>query len=120
MPIYEYACAGCRKKVSIFQRGFTPATAVRCPECGGEDLSRAISTFAFRRSVEFDDAGGFDDMMGDFDEDDPASVARMARQMSQQMGGDMPPGFEDELARMEAGEMPGDDGFGGGDDDWDM
>jgi hypothetical protein len=37
------------------------------------------------------------------------------------MGEDLPPDFNEQLARMEAGEMPDEDGFGGDDglDDWD-
>lgn len=122
MPIYEYACNGCRKKVSVFQRSVTTITAARCPECGGEDLSRLISKFAFHRSMtDFDDGPDFDDdaFMDGVDENDPRSVARWARQMGERMGEDLPPDFESELARMEAGEMP--DDLGGDDDidDWD-
>jgi putative FmdB family regulatory protein len=122
MPIYEYACKTCRKRVSIFQRSVTTAVAVRCPECGGDDLNRLISKFAFHRSMsDFDDGPDFDDesFMDGVDENDPRSVARWARRMGEQMGEDLPPDFEQQLARMEAGEMPDDD-FGGGDfDDFD-
>ena len=125
MPIYEYACNGCRRKVSVFQRSITTVTAARCPECGSEDLNRLISKFAFHRSMpDFDDGPDFgdDDFMGDVDENDPRSVARWARRMSDQMGEEMPPEFNEQLARMEAGEMPDEDGFGSDDDgldDWD-
>jgi putative FmdB family regulatory protein len=106
MPIYEYACAGCRKKVSIFQRSVAVATALRCPECGSTELSRQISKFSFHRSMpDFDDGPGMDDL----DENDPASVARWARRMGSEMGEDLPPDFEDELARMEGGDLPDDD-----------
>jgi putative FmdB family regulatory protein len=125
MPIYEYACHGCRKKVSVFQRSVSTVTAARCPECGSEKLDRLISKFSFHRSMpDFDDGPDFDDdaMFGDVDENDPRSVARWARRMGEQMGDDLPPDFEEQIARMEAGEMPdedgfGDDGFGGFDDE---
>jgi putative FmdB family regulatory protein len=122
MPIYEYACHGCRKKVSIFQRSMTTATAVRCPECGSERLERLISKFSFHRSMpDFDDGPDLDDdsVFGDVDENDPRSVARWARRMGEQMGEDLPPDFEEQIARMEAGEMPDEDGLGdGGFDDF--
>ncbi len=123
MPIYEFACHGCRKKVSVFQRSVSTATAARCPECGSEDLHRLVSKFAFHRSMpDFDDGPDFDEdaFMDGVDENDPRSVARWARKMGERMGEDLPPDFDQELARMEAGEMPDDDGMGGdGLDDWD-
>lgn len=108
MPIYEFACHGCRRKVSIFQRSVKTATAPRCPECGGENLRRLVSAFAFHRGMtDFDDGPDFDDAMLDgVDENDPRSVARWARQMSGQMGEDLPPDFEQQIARMESGEFP--------------
>jgi putative FmdB family regulatory protein len=118
MPIYEFACEDCRKRVSIFQRSMNQATVAHCPECGGGNLRRLVSSFAFHRGIDFDedpawDEGVFDD---DVDEDDPQSVARWARSMSGRMGADLPPDVEADLARMEAGDMPAGDGA---DDDWD-
>ncbi len=114
MPIYEYACRGCRKKVSVFQRSMTTAVAASCPECGSTELSRLISKFSFHRSMpDFDDMSGLDDMMDDLDENDPKSVARWARRMGETMGEDLPPDFDDQIRRMEAGEMPDDDDLGG-------
>jgi hypothetical protein len=84
----------------------------RCPECGGTELSRLVSKFAFHRSMpDFDDGpdADMDAMMEGVDENDPASVARWARRMGDRMGTDLPPDFDAQLARMEAGEMPDDD-----------
>ena len=119
MPIYEFACNGCRKKVSVFQRSVSTATAVRCPECGSEDLHRLISKFAFHRSMpDFDDGPEFDDdaFMDDVDENDPRSVARWARRMGDRLGEDLPPDFDEQIKRMEAGEFPDEDGVDSGDD----
>ena len=121
MPIYEFACPACRKQVSVFQRSVSTAVAATCPECGGTELTRLISRFSFRRSLpDFDDMSGMDDMMDGLDEDDPKSVARWARRMGDAMGEDLPPDFDEQVRRMEAGDMPDDDGFGGDDyDDFD-
>jgi len=124
MPIYEYACGGCRRKVSIFQRSVNVTTAVRCPECGSQELTRLLSKFSFRRSEPGLDGGaGFDEesFLDGVDENDPRSVARWARRMGEQLGDDLPPDFDEQLARMEAGEMPeeGDFGDDGLDDDFD-
>src|SRR5215212_8215377 len=76
MPIYEYTCAGCRRKVSVFQRSVSATAAPRCPECGSSDLARLISTFAFHRGMpDFDDGASFDEaaFMDGIDENDPQS-----------------------------------------------
>ena len=51
MPIYEYACHGCRKFVEIITRRVPDDKYVAaCPECGSRQLTRMISTFAFHLS----------------------------------------------------------------------
>ena len=119
MPIYEFACNGCRRKVSVFQRSMTTTTAARCPECGSADLTRLVSRFVFHRSMpDFDDGPELDEdaFLDGVDENDPRSVARWARRMGDRMGEDLPPDFDAQLARMEAGGFPDEDG---GDDDLD-
>jgi|SRR5581483_6648853 len=119
MPVYEYRCNACRKVISIFQRRMDTVVAARCDRCGGADLQRLMSTFAFRKSAPGSlDEGGIDDaMMDGVDENDPRSVARWARRMSGELGEDMGPEFDDMVSRMEAGEMPGDEDDGGDFDD---
>ena len=52
MPVYEYACMKCRKVVSVLVRRIDGGEqAVKCPECGGKNLRRLISGFAFHRSL---------------------------------------------------------------------
>ena len=52
MPIYEYACHSCRKFVEIITRRVSNDFVPRCPECGGEKLTRMISSFAFHLSFK--------------------------------------------------------------------
>jgi putative FmdB family regulatory protein len=54
MPIYEYRCNDCRKRVSVYWRSFSEVETAqpRCPACGGEDLTRLISRVAVLRSEE--------------------------------------------------------------------
>ena len=58
---------------------------------------------------------------GDIDENDPRSMARWARKMGDSMGEDMGDDFNEMIDRMEAGEMPDDEGGdvgGGGTSAW--
>ena len=51
MPVYEYACPGCRKVVSVLVRRAGATAKPACPECGGKRLTRLISRFAFHQSM---------------------------------------------------------------------
>jgi putative FmdB family regulatory protein len=46
MPLYEYCCPTCRKRFEVLQRMGESPQAVRCPECGGSEVERQLSTFA--------------------------------------------------------------------------
>ncbi len=108
MPIYEYRCADCKKRVSVFFRSFSATNDPTCPNCGGTNLSRLVSRVATLKSEEarleaMSDPSSF----GDVDENDPKSVARFMRKMSDQMGGeDLGPEFGEMVDRLEAGESP--------------
>jgi putative FmdB family regulatory protein len=52
MPLYEYECAGCGRRFSILVRGASGGAPRTCPECGGADLRRAVSSFAFHKSLQ--------------------------------------------------------------------
>lgn len=126
MPIYEYRCPDCRRRVSLFYRSFSDVEASpHCPNCGGEHLSRLVSRVASVKSEDarlesLSDPSSF----GDVDENDPKSMARFMRKMGNEMGGeDLGPEFHEMVDRLEAGEnpeeieksMPGMGGAEGGD-----
>jgi putative FmdB family regulatory protein len=114
MPIYEYRCADCARKVSVFFRSFSAVADPVCPRCGGTRLTRLMSRVAIHRGASADGAGeDFGDGDGDFDgfldgvdENDPRSVARAMRRMSDEMGEPIEPEMQEALTRMEAGEDP--------------
>jgi putative FmdB family regulatory protein len=119
MPIYEYFCSGCRRKVEVFRRSMNATGAVSCPNCGGGELSRLVSRFAVHRSVsEFGTAGEESYLQG-LEEDDPRAMAAWARRMGEESGEAGDPEFQQMISRMEAGEMPDDFDGGGADDDFD-
>ncbi len=124
MPIYEYRCNGCERRVSLLVRGFTDPLSKACPRCGSPELDRLVSRVAVLKSEEsrmeeLADPSSF----GDVDENDPQSMARWMKRMGSQMGEDMGPEFDEMVDKIEAGEMPdgmGDDGDTDfGDDDVD-
>ena len=126
MPIYEYRCHDCKRRVSIFWRTFSEVeeSAPVCPRCKGANLARLVSRVRIVRSEE----SRFDDLadpssLPDFDENDPQSLGRWMRKMSAEVGEEL----DEMVGRLEAGESPeeiektmpelmegGDEDFGGG------
>ena len=52
MPIYEFRCNSCGRKTSVFTQSVSSALDPKCSSCGGRDLTRCISSFAFHRSEQ--------------------------------------------------------------------
>ena len=107
MPIYEYDCADCRRRVSLLVMRISNPETPRCPRCGGERLTRLMSRFARLRSEEDRlEALADPSAMGDIDENDPRSVARFIKKMGSEMGEDTGEDWDqmvDEAMEEEAG-----------------
>ena len=95
MPIYEYECRDCRRRLSLLVLTPSSASTPRCPRCGGESLTRLMSRFATVKSEE-DRLESLADpaKFGGLDEDDPRSVARFMKKMGQEMGEDLGEDFD--------------------------
>ena len=125
MPIYEYECQGCRRRVSLLIRTLHPTEAPRCPRCNSAELSRLMSRFATVKSEDarldsLSDPSSF----GDLDENDPRSVAQFVKKMGSEMGEDLGPDLDAAMDEaMDEGDTGGDgggsvmDAGGGGADD---
>jgi len=109
MPIYEYRCNDCRRRVSVLWRTFAEVegNTPQCPHCGGTNLTRLVSRVAVVRSEEshLEDLADPSNLAG-LDENDPKSIARWMRKMSKEMGEDLGPEFDEVVGRLEAGESP--------------
>ncbi|NOZ72631.1 MAG: zinc ribbon domain-containing protein [Chloroflexi bacterium] len=110
MPIYEYICLDCRRKVSIFYRTLTLAEAAdpSCPRCQGKRLHRVISRVAMLRSEESRlEALADPSMLAGLEEEDPRALGRMMRQMSAELGEEMDdPELNEIVDRLESGQSP--------------
>ena len=108
MPIYEYRCQDCRRRISLFFRSFEEIeTNPICPRCGGTRLVRLISRVSVVRSEEsrIDDMAD-PSMLSDLDENDPKSIARWMRKMGAEAGEEMPAEFGEVVDRLESGQSP--------------
>jgi len=109
MPIYEYTCQDCRRRVSLLWRSFADVETREavCPRCGGMHLTRLISRVAVVRSEESRlDSLADPSSLDGLDENDPKSLARFMRKMASETGEDLGPEFSEVVDRLEAGEDP--------------
>jgi len=116
MPIYEYRCADCKRRVSVYFQTFSAAGSATpaCEFCGSHNLTRLVSrVFQLKgEDAQLDDLAD-PSSFGGLDENDPKSVARWARKLGQQMGEDLGDDWGEMVDRLEAGEDLGDEGPGG-------
>ncbi|MBI3245880.1 MAG: zinc ribbon domain-containing protein [Deltaproteobacteria bacterium] len=117
MPIYEYRCNTCKKRVSVLTLRISEEVHPECDRCKGRDLSRLMSRFAMVKSEEARlDALADPSSLSGVDENDPKSMARWMRKMGKELGEDLSgDDFEQMVDDMEAGNLPDEDGGGGSD-----
>ncbi|HJO33584.1 MAG: hypothetical protein QF376_01680 [Anaerolineales bacterium] len=108
MPLYEYCCQGCKRRVAV-RMTYSEFDHARpkCSHCQSDQLQRLISRVRVSRSEDsriesLADPANF----GDVDENDPRSVGKFMRRMGSEMGEDMGPEFDEMVGRLEAGENP--------------
>ena len=107
MPIYQYDCANCERRVDVFFRSVSSAGEPICPECGGAQLTRAVSQFArTRSSQERVDSIDFDREMGRLGSGSEGDFARWARRMGSEYDGELGSNFAELAERADAGEDP--------------
>jgi putative FmdB family regulatory protein len=119
MPIYEYRCTPCRRRVQVLTLRASEVPEPVCDRCGNRQLDRLLSRFAVARSEESRlDALSDPSRLAGLDESDPKSVARWMRRMGSEVGDDMAgPEFDQMVDELEAGGAETDDASGDAGDD---
>jgi putative FmdB family regulatory protein len=108
MPIYEYRCQSCRRRVDIFVQGFSPPENPSCTKCGSKELSRIYSAFAVRKSKQ--DRSVYDDILSDgkltrgLMHNDPRALAEWTRRMSRAADEDVTPESQEIMDKLDRGE----------------
>ena len=107
MPIYQYNCAGCERRVDVFFRSASNVDRPQCPRCDGRELTRVMSQFARTRSArDRVDAVDFDREMGRLGSGDEADFARWTRRLGKQYDDELGSNFGELADRADAGEDP--------------
>jgi len=119
MPIYEYRCNKCKKRVSVLTLRVSEEVNPECDRCGSKDLSRLMSRFATVKSEEsrLESLADPSSLSG-LDENDPKSMARWMRKMGKELGEEFSgDDFDQMVDEMETGNLPDDEsGMGDGED----
>ena len=107
MPIYEYQCRECKRKMSFLVLAASSFKPV-CKYCKSEELEQLFSRFATPKSEEsrlesLADPSTFSGL----DENDPGSVARWMKKMGKELGEDFGGEDIDQLAEEAAQEAAG-------------
>jgi putative FmdB family regulatory protein len=108
MPIYEYACPNCDRRVSIFLRMADAASNPACPVCSKSGLTRIISSFAIHKSIgtiyeESDDSGPFQSK--DYYKD-PRNIGRHLEKKFKDMNIEIPSEIRQSISEAREGALP--------------
>jgi len=111
MPVYEYNCQTCKRKVSVYVRRFEDAASAVCPKCGNKEMQRLFSTFSVKKTY----MDIYEDILSDRQlerglmRNDPKALSDWNRRMSRGMEDNaMAPEYEEMVERMDKGEFPAD------------
>ena len=107
MPIYQYDCAGCDRRVDVFFRSVSSAGDPACPQCGSAELSRVMSAFARTRSSSDRVASiDFSQEMGRLGTGSERDFAKWAKRMGREYDGELGSNFSELAEKAESGEDP--------------
>ena len=107
MPIYQYDCADCERRVEVFFRSVSSAGSPACPECDGTQLTRVMSQFARSRSA-YDRANSINlqQEMSRLHSDDSGDFSRWARRVGEDYDVELGSNFRELADRADAGDDP--------------
>lgn len=109
MPIYQYRCLNCKKRFEVLLSYMEYGVKdVLCLYCTSNQVQRRIGRIRIAKSEEsrMDDLTDTTNLDGL--ENDPRALGRMMRKMSNEMGEEVGPEFDEVVDRLESGQSPED------------
>lgn len=109
MPIYEFYCPKCRRKVSVLSKSVSASSKSRCPNCDSQDLKRLLTTFSYHRSAKsvWESSGEPGASQRKDYYKDPRNIGRWTEKKFREMGIEMPNHVKDRIQAARDGELPG-------------
>lgn len=108
MPIYEFICHSCNRKLSFLVRDAFAPFSPECSFCGSSDLSRVISGFAYHRSLTTVWEQSGEPGMNRSEEyyKDPRNIGRWTEKRFRDMGQELPSHIEQQIQAARDGVLP--------------
>ena len=108
MPIYEFLCGDCCRKTSILVRDISAPFTPKCSFCGSTNLSRIISSFLYKKSMQsiWDESGEPEHPDEDYYKH-PENIGRWVEKEYKKIAGEeLSPYMKDMIQAAREGEMP--------------
>ena len=108
MPIYEFICQDCQRESSFLIRDVSVSTSLKCSYCGGTNLSRAVSSFAYHKSLKtvWEESGEPTLHPKDDYYKDPRNIGRWVEKKFHDMGEELPPQIQENIQAAREGVLP--------------
>ncbi len=108
MPIYEFVCHNCHRRISYLIRDISAPFVPKCSTCGNTNLSRIISGFAYHKSLRtvWEESGEPTMHPGDDYYRDPRNIGRWVEKKFRDMGQELPPQIQEEIQAAREGVLP--------------
>ena len=108
MPIYEFVCQSCHRRMSFLIRDISAPFAPKCSSCGNTNVSRVISGFAYHKSLKTVWEESAEPTMHPADDyyKDPRNIGRWVEKKFQDMGQEMPSQIQEEIRAAREGVLP--------------
>jgi putative FmdB family regulatory protein len=108
MPIYEFVCQTCHRRISFLVRDISAPFVPKCSSCGNTTLSRVVSGFSYHKSLKavWEESG--EPTMHPHDDyyKDPRNIGRWVEKKFQDMGQEMPSQIQEKIQAAREGVLP--------------
>lgn len=106
MPIYEFKCQDCGRLTSVFVKHMRSSRRARCQNCGGKNLERVVSRFAYHKSEQsiLEEYGSEPKRLEDYK--DPRQIGRWVERKFREQGMDVPDEARKMIDAAREGEFP--------------
>jgi putative FmdB family regulatory protein len=108
MPIYEFICQNCHRRLAFLVRDTSAPFAPKCSSCGNTNLSRVISGFACHKPLKtvWEESDEPTMHSGEDYYKDPRNIGRWVEKKFQDMGQELPSQIQEKIQAAREGVLP--------------
>lgn len=108
MPLYDYRCNACNATTTVFTQSVFNQVDPVCAQCGGKDLARLVSSFAYHKSASTAaEESGPSPRFPTLDYyKDPRNIGRHVEDSFKKFGVEMPDSVKEQIQAAREGTVP--------------